>query len=165
MVGTSPKEGRMSFVLAFIAAFLVMEPIAWFLHKYLMHGPLWFIHEDHHKIDPNKKFQLNDTFAIVFVIPSVAGIYFGGQEANLFYSGIGYGIMFYGAVYFYIHEVLIHKRYKLFKTPDNRYIHWLSHCHRRHHAEIDKHYATDFGMIFLNNFILDRRGRTQKISH
>ena len=52
-----------SFLLGLFGSFLLMEPIAWFIHKYLMHGPLWFIHQDHHNIDPQKKFQLNDFFA------------------------------------------------------------------------------------------------------
>ena len=132
-----------------------MEPIAWFIHKYLMHGPLWFIHEDHHNIDPNKKFQLNDSFALFFVAPSFFSILFGGLYKMPILSGTGYGIMFYGVVYFYVHEVIIHKRYKLFKTPKNSYIHWLTRAHRRHHAKVDKSQSTDFGMLFCNNFFLD----------
>lgn len=132
-----------------------MEPIAWFLHKYLMHGPLWFIHEDHHIINPHKKFQLNDSFALVFVAPSFFSILFGGLYNLPYLSGIGYGIMFYGVVYFYVHEVIIHKRYKLFKTPNNKYVHWLVRAHRRHHADTTNEKSTDFGMLFLNNFFLD----------
>ena len=33
-------------VLLLTAAF--MEFVAWFTHKYVMHGFLWFLHKDHH---------------------------------------------------------------------------------------------------------------------
>lgn len=145
----------LNFLFGFFGSFLLMEPIAWFIHKYLMHGPLWFIHQDHHNIDPKNRFQLNDSFALVFVAPSFFSILFGGIHELAWLSGIGYGIMFYGLVYFYIHEVIIHKRYKLFKTPKNRYIHWLVRSHRRHHAKVEKSESTDYGMLFLNNFFLD----------
>lgn len=34
---------------ALLAAFLSMEAVAWFTHSYVMHGPLWVLHKDHHK--------------------------------------------------------------------------------------------------------------------
>ena len=34
---------------ALIGAFCFTEFTAWFNHKYIMHGPLWFLHKDHHK--------------------------------------------------------------------------------------------------------------------
>ena len=35
--------------LIVITSFFGMEFIAWFTHKYVMHGLLWSWHEDHHK--------------------------------------------------------------------------------------------------------------------
>ena len=145
----------LEFFIGFLASFFLMEPTAWFLHKYVMHGPLWFVHEDHHKVDPKKKFQLNDAFALVFFAPSFFSILFGRIYEIHILHGVGYGIMAYGIVYFYVHEVIIHKRYKLFRTPNNKYIHWLVRSHRRHHAKVDKNDSTDFGMLFCNNFFLD----------
>ena len=34
--------------LIVLTAFIFMEFAAWATHKYLMHGVLWFLHEDHH---------------------------------------------------------------------------------------------------------------------
>ena len=44
-----------------IITFLFMEFVAWFAHKYIMHGFLWFLHKDHHQVDKNKKFQKKKT--------------------------------------------------------------------------------------------------------
>ena len=45
-----------------------MEAVAWATHKYLMHGLLWRLHEDHHVVDKNKvlhyREQDNDFYII-----------------------------------------------------------------------------------------------------
>ena len=38
-------------IFTLIATFVVTEFTAWFNHKYIMHGPLWILHKDHHKKD------------------------------------------------------------------------------------------------------------------
>ena len=57
--------------------FFIMEAVAWATHKYLMHGLLWRLHEDHHVVDKNKVFQKNDFFFLIFAIPSMILIYIG----------------------------------------------------------------------------------------
>ncbi len=42
-----------------------MEIVAIFAHKYIMHGPGWFLHKSHHK-KHNNKFELNDLYFIFF---------------------------------------------------------------------------------------------------
>ena len=32
-----------------LGTFALMEAITWATHKYVMHGFLWYLHEDHHK--------------------------------------------------------------------------------------------------------------------
>ena len=39
----------MTEVLGFLAGFLGIELVATLIHRYLMHGPLWWIHRTHHK--------------------------------------------------------------------------------------------------------------------
>ena len=58
-----------AFVAALILAFILMEGAAWSAHKYLMHGFLWKVHEDHHK-PTGHVFQKNDLFFLIFAIPS-----------------------------------------------------------------------------------------------
>lgn len=31
-----------------IITFVIMEAVVWLIHKYIMHGILWSLHEDHH---------------------------------------------------------------------------------------------------------------------
>ena len=49
-------------IFTLIATFLITEFTAWFNHKYIMHGPLWVLHKDHHKKDHDSWFERNDLF-------------------------------------------------------------------------------------------------------
>ena len=77
---------------------LIMEFVAWFTHKYVMHGLLWSWHEDHH--DPDMKhgfFEKNDRFFLVFAIPSFFCYMFGSLlDGYSFLLFIGIGISFMG---------------------------------------------------------------------
>ena len=48
--------------------FAAMEWTAWLAHRYLMHGLLWFLHEDHHVKTPGA-LEKNDTFFLIFAVP------------------------------------------------------------------------------------------------
>ena len=52
-----------------LLTFFSMEGVAWGAHKYLMHGFLWFLHDDHHTKTPGA-LEKNDTFFLIFAIPS-----------------------------------------------------------------------------------------------
>ena len=61
-----------------IATFFFMEFVAWFAHKYVMHGFLWNLHEDHHVRDNHDDFfEKNDYFFIIFAIPAMFAFIFG----------------------------------------------------------------------------------------
>ena len=81
----------MIFILAFIAAFGLMELAAWSAHKYLMHGFLWKIHEDHHRVRKTI-FEKNDLFFLIFAIPSWLCIMLGFIYDVNFSIGFGFGI-------------------------------------------------------------------------
>ena len=36
-------------ILIVLGTFIFMEGVAWFTHKYVMHGFLWSWHKSHHK--------------------------------------------------------------------------------------------------------------------
>lgn len=42
-----------------------MEGVAWFTHKYVMHGFLWLLHRDHYN-PKGRGLQKNDLFAVFF---------------------------------------------------------------------------------------------------
>ena len=132
-----------------IVAFVGMEFAAWATHKYLMHGPLWFLHEDHHVLT-GKPLQKNDSFALIFAIPSASGFIFGSIYQNdiLFFSGLG--ILLYGIAYLFVHDIFIHRRIKIFTKPKNSYLRAVLYEHRKHHANEQKENGEFFGMLFVS---------------
>jgi len=138
----------MWFALAFILAFFFMEFAAWFTHKFLMHGLFWNLHEDHHQ-PTGKLFQKNDLFFLVFAIPSWLCIMLGFMNENYFSVGFGSGIALYGLVYFLVHDVLIHRRFKWFDKTENAYFRAIRKAHKVHHKKLFKEDGTCFGMLIV----------------
>ena len=124
----------------------VMEYVAWVVHKYLMHGPLWFLHKSHHR-PRSGWFELNDTFGLFFSAVSIALIYFGlrGHPVML---GIGLGMVGYGVIYFLVHDVLVHRRVRHVFVPRSGYLRRIYQAHRMHHALETKHGAVSFGFVY-----------------
>ena len=126
---------KMIYVVCIIGAFIFMEFIAWFAHKYIMHRMLWYFHKDHH-VEDNKKisfFEKNDFFFLIFALPAIILIFYGIlNEAYIAFS-IGIGITLYGITYFLIHDVYNHKRIKLFGQSENSYMKALQRAHESHH--------------------------------
>ena len=50
-------------ILTVMISFIGMECMAWFSHKYIMHGFLWKLHKDHHQ-KTNHWWELKDIFVI-----------------------------------------------------------------------------------------------------
>jgi beta-carotene 3-hydroxylase len=123
-----------------------MEGVAYLMHKYLMHGPLWFLHESHHRREKTR-FEWNDLFGVFFAIPSIILIYLGTHgHAPLLW--IGLGMTAYGAVYFGFHDVLVHRRIGHSMRPKNRYLKRIIQAHHVHHATREKHGAVSFGFLY-----------------
>lgn len=137
------------YTLITIGVFILMEAITWLMHKYVMHGFLWYLHEDHHQPGYPHTFEKNDTFFIIFAIPSIMLFLFGSIDGvnHLFF--IGLGILLYGIAYFLIHDVLIHQRFKWFKRTKNKYLIGLRKAHKRHHKHLGKEKGECFGMLYV----------------
>lgn len=133
-----------------LLTFVLMECITWMTHKYVMHGFMWYFHEDHHQPKYQGVFEKNDLFFAVFAVPSITLLYFGlkGGEINYLFF-IGLGIMMYGMAYFIVHDVIIHRRFNWFKKSNNRYITGLRKAHKVHHKKLGKHDSQCFGMLFV----------------
>lgn len=135
-------------ILAFLVTFFFMEFVAWFTHKYIMHGLLWVLHEDHHQPAPGF-FEKNDTFFLIFAVPSAILMYLGvmnGYDVRLF---IGIGIAAYGLAYFLVHDVFIHQRFRFFKHSKNSYLLALRKAHKVHHKHLNKEEGECFGMLLV----------------
>lgn len=137
------------FVLAFLGAFGGMEFMAWFTHKYIMHGFLWYLHEDHHQPNPETFFEKNDAFFLVYAIPSWLCIMLGMMYGYIISVGIGFGIMAYGIVYFLVHDVLIHRRFKWFDKIQSPYFKALRKAHKVHHKNRFKEKGSCFGLLIV----------------
>lgn len=134
--------------IAFIAlGFAAMEFSGWFIHKYLMHGPLWRIHKTHH--EPSKTFfELNDLFSVLF--GSIALILiFKGVDTLDYRFWMGVGISLYGVLYFVLHDVLVHRRLKWFDRPKNTFLKGIFKAHQAHHRTNQKEDAVSFGLFVV----------------
>jgi len=140
--------GALTFILIALATFIVMEGITWLTHRYVMHGFLWNLHEDHHQKGPGF-FEKNDAFFLIFAIPSWLFIMFGLQYEVYWLAAIGTGITLYGAAYFIVHEIIIHQRFKFFTRSNNTYIKTIRWAHKMHHKHLDKEDGESFGMLFV----------------
>jgi beta-carotene 3-hydroxylase len=132
-------------IVIFAAAFVFMEGVAWFTHKYVMHGFLWVWHESHHR-PRTGPFELNDLFAVVFATPAIVCIYFGVHGAPPLLP-LGMGITAYGAVYAMFHDGLVHRRYPTPLNGRSRFWKTLIQAHRIHHAVTTKEGCVSFGFL------------------
>lgn len=136
-------------IVVFILTFLIMEFMAWFTHKYVMHGFLWSLHADHHKKDHDSWFERNDAFFIFYAIVSITCFYtwsIGSFDLGL---AIGLGILAYGIAYFFVHDIFIHQRFKMFRNANNRYAKAVRRAHKMHHKHLGKEKGECFGMLIV----------------
>lgn len=132
-----------------LITFLTMEGVTWLTHKYVMHGFLWYLHEDHHQPQYQGVFEKNDLFFVIFAIPSILLFYFGLEPEINYRFFIGLGILLYGIAYFLVHDIMIHGRFPWFKHTTNKYFQGLRKGHRMHHKHIEKEDGECFGMLMV----------------
>lgn len=126
-----------------------MEGVTWCTHKYVMHGLLWVLHEDHHVPGYNTVFEKNDLFFVIFATPSIILFFLGVHPSINYLFFIGLGIFFYGMAYFFVHDIIIHQRIKLFTNTKNNYLLALRKAHKVHHKHLGKEDGECFGMLFV----------------
>jgi beta-carotene 3-hydroxylase len=136
------------YILIALATFLFMEFVAWVTHKYVMHGVLWYLHEDHHD-GGYHPFQKNDAFFLIFAVPCWLCIMFGLMNAWGWMVSIGAGIFMYGWCYFLVHDVIIHQRFKWFTRSNNHYIKVIRWAHKMHHKHRVKEGGESFGLLIV----------------
>ena len=139
------------YTLITLSAVVGMEFMAWFTHKYVMHGILWNWHEDHHKPHHEKDgfFEKNDLFFLVFAIPSSLCYITGLSTPHFWLLFVGIGISIYGMIYFLIHDVYIHQRFKWFRQLDSKYSKGILRAHGAHHAVTTKEAGESFGLLVV----------------
>jgi beta-carotene 3-hydroxylase len=133
-------------VLAMLAAFASMEAVAWFTHKYIMHGVLWVLHKSHHS-ERKGWFELNDLFSVFFALVAIVFIQIGFRELNYFFW-IGLGITLYGFAYFIFHDVIVHRRVKIKYVAKSDYMKGIIRAHKIHHKTTEKERGKSFGFLY-----------------
>ena len=136
-------------IIIFLGTFCIMEFMAWFTHKYVMHGFLWSLHKDHHNKDHGSWFERNDAFFIFYAIVSMSFIMLANNTDFWYGWPLGFGILAYGIAYFVVHDIFIHQRFKLLRNANNRYAKGVRRAHKMHHKHLGKEDGECFGMLVV----------------
>lgn len=134
-------------ILLFLATVGAMEGVAYAAHRWVMHGPGWFLHRSHHR-PRTGTFEANDLYAVIFAIPSIllllGGVNLGWGEWAIW---TGAGIAAYGAIYFGFHDMIVHQRIGRRYRARSRYMKRIIQAHRLHHVLEDRVGAVSFGFL------------------
>jgi beta-carotene 3-hydroxylase len=136
-------------VLVFIVAAVGMEFVAWATHKYVMHGFLWVLHEDHHR-PSGRGLQKNDLFAVFFAAIAIGLIYQGTLgDWGILAAAAGFGVTLYGIGYTLFHDIMFHRRIRAIRyRPQRPYMRRIIRAHRVHHRHGNKEDSSSFGFLY-----------------
>jgi beta-carotene 3-hydroxylase len=143
------------FIALFIGALLAMEVVAFVTHKYVMHGPLWFLHRSHH-VPHAGWFEWNDLFGLFFAVPSIVLIHAGVRDDSWMLP-VGLGMTGYGVIYFLFHDVVVHRRVRLRGVPQWPYLRRIIMAHLVHHRTHGREGAQSFGFLYAPPDVTDPR--------
>lgn len=130
-----------------IGSAAAMEAVAWAAHRYIMHGPAWGWHRDHHEPHDNA-LEKNDLFAIVGTAAALALFTAGWWWEPLWWVAVG--VTVYGVIYTLVHDGLVHQRYWRW-SPRRGYAKRLVQAHRLHHATVGKEGGVSFGFVWARD--------------
>ncbi|HPW60812.1 MAG TPA: sterol desaturase family protein [Cyclobacteriaceae bacterium] len=131
-----------------VGTFLFWEFVAWFSHKYIMHGFLWSWHKSHHTVHDHAV-EKNDLFALVFSIPSIAlFIVSTSVYPSPYLFSVALGIFCYGLFYLVFHDIIVHQRLKWRPAKRSKYLQRMIHAHYIHHARHTKEDCEAFGFLY-----------------
>ena len=134
--------------LIFLATLAAMELFAYATHRWVMHGPGWFLHASHHRARTGW-FEWNDLYAVIFAVPSVTMIWLGERGGGGDWATtVGAGIAGYGAIYFGFHDWIVHRRLPHRIVPKSDYFKRIVQAHRLHHVVESKHGTVSFGFLW-----------------
>ena len=136
-------------IFIFFATFIFMEAVAWFSHKYIMHGFLWSLHKDHHHKDHDSNFERNDAFFLFYAAVSAGFVILWGEFGFWPGMAIALGIFAYGLTYFFVHDIFIHQRVKWFRNANTSYAKAIRRAHKIHHKSLNKENGECFGMLWV----------------
>lgn len=148
--GRFAYSGAMSLLaglVLFLATVAAMEGVAYAAHRWVMHGPGWFLHASHHRARTGF-WEANDLYFVMFAVPSflllLGGVQLGWGD---WATWMGAGIAAYGAIYLGFHDILVHRRIGHRIVPRSAYLKRIMQAHRLHHAVETKEGTVSFGFL------------------
>lgn len=133
--------------LIFLATVAAMEVFAYVMHRWVMHGPGWFLHASHHR-PRTGMWEANDLYFVIFALPSIILLLGGVQWGwGHWATAIGAGIAAYGAIYLGFHDIIVHRRVSHRYVPRSTYMKRIVQAHRLHHAVETKAGTVSFGFL------------------
>lgn len=134
-------------LLLFLAIIAAMEGVAYAMHRWVMHGPGWFLHASHHR--PRKgRWEWNDLYFAIFACPSIL-LLMGGVQLGwgAWATWAGAGIAGYGAIYLGFHDIIVHQRVAHRYVARSSYMKRIVQAHRLHHVVESKEGTVSFGFL------------------
>jgi beta-carotene 3-hydroxylase len=123
----------MRFALVVLISFALMEFVSYLAHRFLYHGIGWVFHKSHHE-PRTGVFEWNDVFPAMFASVTIILMALTVDDAaqnDIFAAAIGIGL--YGMVYFFIHDLYVHRRARWLKIRIP-FLLKLKRAHAIHHA-------------------------------
>lgn len=100
------------FTLIVLSSFIVMEFVSYLAHRFVYHGFGWIFHKSHHE-PRHGMFEWNDIFPMIFAAITISLMMFGlSDPSRSDIVAMSIGITSYGLVYFFIHDLYVHRRAK-----------------------------------------------------
>ncbi len=125
------------FVVVVVLAFVVMEPLTYASHRFVMHGIGMRLHRSHHRRWPTRRegdpfFEANDAFPVLFAGATMLTIAVGfNVEGLAVLLPMALGATLYGAAYAFVHDGYIHGRVPV--RWRHRRLDRLAEAHALHH--------------------------------
>lgn len=127
----------MTWLAVVVVAFVVMEPVTYLAHRYVMHGLGRRLHRSHHRRWPRRAdgepfLEANDAFPAMFagvvMLAMAVGFNVDGLTVLL---PITIGITLYGIAYALVHDGYIHRRLPV--RGRSAVLDRLAQAHELHH--------------------------------
>ena len=143
-------------VLTGLLSFAVMELVSYLAHRYVYHGIGWVFHKSHHT-KREGMFELNDIFPMIFSTIAIALMLWGFEAGLDTIVAAAVGVSAYGMVYFFIHDLYIHRRAKWLplRIP---FLLEVKKAHAIHH----KYGGEPYGLLL---FFRKEEVRKQQVTH
>lgn len=134
-------------ILLFVATVAAMEGFAYVMHRWVMHGPGWFLHASHHR-PRTGNWEANDLYFVIFALPSIL-LLLGGVQWGWggWATAVGAGIAAYGAIYLGFHDIIVHRRLAHRYVPRSAYMKRIVQAHRLHHVVETRGGNVSFGFL------------------